>query len=200
MKGRAIKYTDAERDFIKANCTLVISELHQQFVERFERRDVSAANLNAFRKRNGWSTGRDGRFKPGHDGYKGGPKGPNKTSFKKGSVPPNRKPLYSERTDSDGYIYIKVPRQDPHTGFPTRYVLKHRWVWEQAGRTIPAGYVLVFVDGDRSNCALDNLELWTRAELAGINKAFANIDQSLKPAARRVVQIKQKTNQLRSRS
>ena len=39
---------------------------------------------------------------------------------------------------------------------------KHRWVWEQAHGPIPAGHVLVFLDGDKTNCNLDNLMVLPR--------------------------------------
>jgi len=53
-------------------------------------------------------------------------------------VPPNRKPLGAEHICSkDGFILMKVPERDPHTGFPTRYKHKHVHIWEQAHGPVP---------------------------------------------------------------
>lgn len=40
-----------------------------------------------------------------------------------------------------------------------RRVYLHRMVWEEANGTLPAAHVLTFLDGDRTNVALENLEL-----------------------------------------
>ncbi|VUD48618.1 hypothetical protein TDB9533_01269 [Thalassocella blandensis] len=170
MKGTKINYTKEELDWVKKHCTLVVSELHEQFSQTFGRTDVSANNLHALRKRNGWKTGRTGHFRKGHTGLGGGPGGPNATSFKKGNIPPNAKPLYTERTTRDGYTEIKVPKPNPYTNAKTRYRLKHLWVWENAGREIPAGHALIFKDGNKKNCNLDNLVCVPRSVLLLANR------------------------------
>lgn len=172
MRGRWIEYTQEQRDWVKAHCTLPIADLHAQFCQVFDRYDVSAVNLNALRKRNGWKTGRTGRFEKGHATYKGGPGGPNKTSFKKGQVPANIKPLYYERISKDGYIEIKVPEPNPYTGAPTRFRLKHIWLWEKANGPVPKAHAVVFKDGDRLNCELDNLDCVHRRVLQQMNQKF----------------------------
>ena len=58
-----------------------------------------------------------------------------------------------------GYVYIKVSDD-------AKMVMKHRWVWEQAHGPIPKGYNIMFRDGNRLNCSLDNLELVSRGEAA----------------------------------
>ncbi len=51
-----------------------------------------------------------------------------KTRFiKKGNIPKNVKPLFSERISKDGYIEIKV-FENNHP--KSNYVLKHRWEWQ----------------------------------------------------------------------
>lgn len=45
-----------------------------------------------------------------------------------------------------------------------RWVPYHRHLWEQENGPIPAGHNLIFRDGNTMNCALDNLELISRAE------------------------------------
>jgi hypothetical protein len=84
--------------------------------------------------------------------------GANRTSFKKGQLPHNHQPLWSERICSkDGYIYISVPETNPHTGFPTRYKQKHVWIWEQINGPVPKGCCIIFEDSDIYNLAIENL-------------------------------------------
>ncbi|HEY3348084.1 MAG TPA: HNH endonuclease signature motif containing protein [Nitrospirota bacterium] len=119
-------------------------------------------------------SGRTGFFEKGHQPFNKGTKGfmkSNSGTFVKGHIPGNQKPLWSERIDSkDGFIQIKVPERDPHTGFPTRYKHKHVWIWEQANGLIPENHVVAFKDGNKLNCSLDNLMLITRAELLYLNQ------------------------------
>lgn len=59
-----------------------------------------------------------------------------------------------------GYLYIKIAE-------PSVWVPYHRHIWEQAhpGESLE-GKVLIFLDGNTENCALDNLECITKGELA----------------------------------
>lgn len=67
------------------------------------------------------------------------------------------KPVGYERTDREGYVYIKIEKTK-------KMVLKHRWVWECANGSVPPGHNIQFKDGNRSNCSLDNLYCISRAE------------------------------------
>ena len=75
--------------------------------------------------------------------------------YKKGQKSWNTRPDGYESVDTDGFVHIKTPGARKMT-------YKHRWVWEQAHGPIPAGHVLVFLDGDRTNCSLDNLTVLPR--------------------------------------
>jgi hypothetical protein len=46
----------------------------------------------------------------------------------------------------------------------------HQAVWRAAGRTIPPRHVLRFKDGNRNNIRAENLELWSRAQVAVENR------------------------------
>lgn len=54
-----------------------------------------------------------------------------------------------ERVGSNGLIQIKIAAG--------RWRPKHVMVWEAAHGLLPKTHVLYFIDGDTSNCALDNL-------------------------------------------
>ena len=74
------------------------------------------------------------------------------TQFKPGNVPKRHRPVGSERVNVDGYIEVKVAE-------PKTWRLKHRVVWEQEHGPIPNGHAVTFLDGNRLNCAANNLAL-----------------------------------------
>lgn len=179
MKGRRIVYSAEELAWLEVNRRLVISDYHRRFVEEFGRHDVTLVNLNSLRKRKGWLTGRTGHFPKGsvpHNKGKKCPEGtggrhPNarRTQFKKGQLPHNANYLGHERVSRDGYVEISIDETNPHTGFERRYVLKHRWLWEQANGPIPADHALKCLDGNRLNTDPSNWEAVPRGVLARLN-------------------------------
>lgn len=100
------------------------------------------------------------------------------TQFKKGNrtgkAAKNFRTVGTILTDTDGYLRIKV-RDAVHAKEPTGFgngkvwPFYHRYLWEQKHGPIPAGHVVVFKDGNRANCDLENLELISRADLARRN-------------------------------
>jgi hypothetical protein len=164
MKGRQIKYSWEELEFIKTRRTLVRKELHEAFCNKFKRLDISLINLNALCKRKGWLTGRTGCFKKGNTPHPDAhPKGPNKTSFKSGRMPHNWKPVGSERISKDGYVEVKT--KEPRT-----WKLKHRVVWERERGSVKKGHIIILLDGDKTNCDIKNLYEISRAVNSQLNK------------------------------
>lgn len=207
--GRHRRFNAAEIAWLRDNCTLSIKDYHAAFVETFERRDLSAANLNALRKRMGWRTGRTGHFVKGqvsHNKGKRCPEGvggrhPNarKTQFKKGQEPHNIKHLGHERLNKDGYIEISVAETNPHTGYERRYVHKHVWLWEKANGPIPDGHCLKSLDGDRANTDPTNWIAIPRGALPRLNGgrasrvlAYDTAPAELKPAILGIALLEQK--------
>lgn len=100
------------------------------------------------------------------------------TQFKKGQrtgkAAKNWKPIGSILPDAEGYFRIKV-REAEHsreaTGFGNTKVwpLLQRYIWEEHNGPIPPTHIVAFKDGNRANCALDNLECIHRRELARRN-------------------------------
>ena len=116
--------------------------------------------------RNKIKTGLGGHFKKGSTPWNKGVKGymgSNKTSFKKGNIPINHKEIGSKRITKDGYIEIKVAE-------PSKWQLKHRYVWEQHYGEIPKGYNIIFLDKDTTKISIENLACVSREELLIINK------------------------------
>lgn len=79
------------------------------------------------------------------------------TRFQKGQRPHNARDVGSEVRHADGYIYVKTASGP---------MPKHRWLWEQHYGKVPKGSIVVFRDGDRGHCTIDNLELISRGENA----------------------------------
>lgn len=80
------------------------------------------------------------------------------TQFKPGGLPHNHVPIGTEVMATEGYLKIKVDE-------PNKWEWTHRRNWEAAHGPIPKGMALIFKNGDRMNCDVDNLELVTRSEL-----------------------------------
>jgi hypothetical protein len=177
MVGRHTKYSATEIAWLLDNCTMVVGDYHRAFCAQFNRTDVTAVALNQLRKKEGWKTGRDGRFKKDSVPWSKGKKLPfnaksARTQFKTGQLPANTKYAGHEHIRKpDGYVEISVKETNPHTGFERRYVLKHRWLWEQANGPIPDGMVLK-CKGDVLNTDPSNWELVPRALLPRLNGRF----------------------------
>lgn len=85
------------------------------------------------------------------------------TTFKKGNKTWNTRSVGSERVDVDGYIYVK-------TAEPDKWELKHRVVWEKHNGKLKKGFNVVFLDGNRQNCNIENLRAVTRRHCAAMSK------------------------------
>lgn len=192
MKGYAIPFSQSELNWIEARKTTVRRVAHAEFVKRFDRPDVSLTNYAALCKRKGWFTGRNGQFVLGQIAHNKGQKmafnaNSARTQFKKGHRPSNRVPLWSERVDNDGYVEMKVPLQNPHTGHPTRFMHKHRYLWEQQNGPLPDGMCLKNLDGDKANTDPANWEAIPRALLPRLNGRFGRGFDAAPPEAKPVI-------------
>lgn len=209
MKGHWITYTDEELAWLDANRTLSIGEYHVSFCDRFERNDVSAANLHALRKRKGWKTGRTGCFaKGGVPANKGKkmPFNPNsaRTQFKKGNLPHNTHYLGHERVSKDGYVEISIDEPNPHTGYERRYVLKHRYLWEKKHGPVPEGMFLKCLDSNKQNTDPSNWEPLPRATLPYLNGHrgfdYDAAEPEVRPAIIKVAKLRHATKTAKSKA
>lgn len=113
------------------------------------------------------------------------------TQFRKGersgTAAKNWKPIGTILKDHEGYLRIKVREfkygKEP-SGFGNADVWPqlHRHRWTEANGPIPAGHVIAFKDGNRENCALENLELISRGELARRNRMWNRLPRPLAEA------------------
>ena len=81
----------------------------------------------------------------------------------------NLKNTGDEYISSNGFTMMKLDN-------PTRWVQKHRYLYEQQFGEIPKDKVLIFLDGNKQNLNLDNLKCITRKQLIKMNqnKLFYN--------------------------
>lgn len=180
MKGSAIPYSREERAWVEANKSLVITELHHAFCDRFGRSDVTAGNLHALRKREGWLTGRTGQFakgqapmnkgKPCEPGKGGRHPNARRTQFAKGErrgvAARLWKPIGTERLSKEGYLERKIHDDMP---LQSRWRAVHLLNWEALHGPVPKGHALKCLDGIRTNTDPGNWEAVPRALLPRLN-------------------------------
>ena len=164
-----MKYEQEHIDFIKAHQGASAREMAELFTKYFNI-SVSINQMKGVMYRNNISSGKTGRFEKGNTPYNKGKKMSKElyekckpTMFKKGHIPKNHREIGSERITKDGYIEIKIA--DPDV-----WKLKHRLIYEKCYGEIPAGYSVIFGDGDKQNCNIDNLILVSRSELLLMNR------------------------------
>ncbi|MCK4739054.1 MAG: HNH endonuclease [Deltaproteobacteria bacterium] len=190
------KYTSEHLAFMRDKYpSMSCRELAKAFNERFGT-TKSEMQIKSCTKRYRITSGRTGRFEKGHEPWSLGKKGfmgANKTSFKAGGIPHNKRRLWSERITRDGYIEISIPECNPYTGAPTRFKLKHKWLWEMEHGAVPKGSVLIFKDGNKLNCNNDNLLLVKRTELLSLNlHKYSKAPSELKPTILALAKLESK--------
>lgn len=203
-KGAGIYYSVRELAWIKRHRALPRSQAYQQFCDKFKRTDVTVDNYKALCNRKKWWTGRTGQIEKGavpwNEGKKMPPgKGGNhpnarKTQFKKGQLPRNAKYLGHERVTKDGYVEISIDDVNPHTGFERRYVLKHKYLWEQKNGKLPKGMCLKCLDDNRQNTTPDNWVAIPRGALPFLNghrgHNYEEMPTELKPTVLALAKLK----------
>nr|DAW68994.1 MAG TPA: homing endonuclease [Caudoviricetes sp.] len=164
-----MKYEKEHIDFIKAHQGASAREMAELFTKHFNIH-VTKNQMKGVMYRNNISSGKTGRFEKGHIPNSKGQKMSKEqyekckpTMFKKGHIPKNHREIGSERITKDGYIEVKI--EDPDV-----WGLKHRLIYEEHYGEIPAGYSVIFGDGDKLNCNIDNLILVSRSELLIMNR------------------------------
>ena len=138
-------------------------------------RSYTEAQVGAFRKNHGLPSGLDTRFKAGQRSWSKGmtieqicktPEALERvrgTHWKKGHSPHNQVPVGTEIV-REGYVWVKV-------GEPNRWRAKHRIIYEQIhGEKLGQDDVIIFLDGDATNMAPDNLEKISRSENSVANR------------------------------
>lgn len=146
-------------------------EIQEAFSARFGW-DISVSQVKGYMGNNKLSSGTLGHFQKGHVPANKGQKGVcasgcEKGWFQKGNSPKNHKPVGTEsiRKDKSGaaYIYVKVKE-------PNRWRMKHILEWEKYHAPVPAGKVIIFLDGDTMHTDIKNLKMIDRGTHAVMNR------------------------------
>lgn len=164
-----MKYTDEMKQFILDNYKgRYNQELADLFNQKFNT-NVTSRTIKSYKANNKLNSGLSGKFRKGQAPHNKGKKMPKEvyekvkhTMFAKGNVPPNHRPVGSERISKDGYIEVKVAE-------PNKWRLKQRVVYEEAKGKIPEGCTIILLDGNKRNFDIDNLRCITRSELLYLN-------------------------------
>ena len=159
------KWTDEEKEYL----ALIVKgstykEITKKMNDKFEY-NFSEEQVKGMMYRNKLTTGTGGYFKKGSTPWNKGLKGymgANKTSFKKGTIPPNQVPIGTESINKGGYIKVKV-------GEPNKWKLKQRYIYEQHYGEIPDGHSIIFADGNKMNFDIDNLIAVSKSEVLILN-------------------------------
>lgn len=163
------RYTEEEHKFLQSFIPgHTYKEIVAEYNKRFEE-PITESRVKGYMANHKINNGLTGRFKKGHIPANKGTHPPTvgrmaETQFKKGGLPPNTKPVGYERITRDGYIEVKIKMRPSHPSCNDNFKLKHRLVWEEAHGPIPEGCNIIFLDGNRQNCDLENLAIVTKAE------------------------------------
>lgn len=116
------------------------------------------------------------------------------TQFKKGNRSHTWKPVGTILPDHEGYLRIKVKERAPgENGWHSRvWPLLHHMVWIENRGPIPEGHAIAFKDGNRANCAIDNLEAVHRGDMARRNSMWTRYPQELTAAIMANAALKRK--------
>jgi len=164
-----MKYEKEHIEFIKAHQGASAREMAELFTNHFNI-PVTKNQMNGVMYRNNIKSGKNWNFEKGNIPHNKGKKMSKElyekckpTMFKKGHIPKNHREIGSERITKDGYTQIKITESDG-------WKLKHRLVYEEHYGEIPVGYSILFCDGNKQNCDIDNLILVSRSELLILNR------------------------------
>jgi len=174
MKGR--QWTKEENDMMHAFYPDNTMETMKAMLGRSESSIYGHADLlgiskskeyldspKACRLRRGDNIGKAYRFPKGHVPVNKGVKGINyegmkPTQFKKGTKPPNHRPVGFIRLSRDGYYEMKMAEG------MQQFKLLHRVIWERCNGAIPKGQICIFIDGNTRNLEVTNLALLTKMQ------------------------------------
>ena len=159
------KWTEKEKEYLASIVKgSSYKEIAQKMRDKFDY-DFTDHQIKGAMTRYNLTTGTMGHFRKGFTPWNKGLKGyigANKTSFKKGTIPPNQVPVGTESVTKGGYIKVKVEE-------PNKWKLKQRYIYEEHHGEIPDNCNVIFADRDIYNFDIDNLILVTKAEMLIMN-------------------------------
>lgn len=181
MKNKNHKYTKVQREFILKNVKgTPIRKLTELFNEKFGT-NLEVRKMRAYLKNNNLKNGIQTTFIKGQESWNKGLKWDDfmskesqknslKTTYKKGNKPVGTLPVGSQYINKYGYLYIKVKETGPRFGRNGKWQPYHNLVWIDYYGEIPENHVVMFLDQDKTNFEISNLQIVSRSELLILNK------------------------------
>lgn len=181
MTNKTHKYTQKQKEFIERNVKgTPIKTLTELFNREFDT-NLEVRKMRAYLKNNKLKNGLNTHFIKGQSSFNKGKKWDDympkesqkkslKTAYKKGNKPVFTKPIGSTYVDKDGYLYVKVKEDGPRFGKEGKWQPYHNLIWISQNGEIPENHVIVFLDRNKRNFEIDNLQIVSRSELLIINK------------------------------
>ncbi|MCI9434050.1 MAG: HNH endonuclease [Bacilli bacterium] len=196
-----MRYTIEQEQFLIANSFGRYShELAELFNNKFKT-DITVRDVVNFKRRNKLKSGVDCRFKKGIVPFNKNKKWNDymplesqnnslATTFKKGNIPKNHKPLGSERIDKNGRVEIKVAE-------PNKWISKQNYIYQSKFGPIPKNHKIIFADGNNRNFDCDNLILVSNKQQIVMNsKGLIKNDPQLTKIGISIANIILKTNEV----
>lgn len=193
------KYTKEQKEFIVKNhkgCSY--KKMSELLFEKFETR-LSNSQIKSFYGKNKLNSGLTGRFEKGQVPFNKGLKQSDymsheaiektkPTRFQKGQPLVNHREVGSKRMTRDGYVEIKIAEPDV-------WKLKHRIIWEKANGPVSKSHRLIFLNWDRKDTRLENLEQVSYAISAIMSKfGLFKLDADLTKTGILIAKVIKSTN------
>ena len=152
--GYSILFTKAEQDFIAEHYKGILTADLTDMLNKEFGTNYKPSQLRSYKKNRHMASGVDGTFRAEGRRYKL-PKGTRipgseKGWFKKGQMPHNHLEVGAQVFTFDGYIKVKIAE-------PNYWEFLHKLVWQEANGPIPPEHNIIFLDGNKQNCSLENL-------------------------------------------
>lgn len=190
-KGFDIKYPEL-LEFVAENVKGRTSEeLTEMVNERFNS-DFTLQQIRSYKKRHRLTSGLNFEFKPGHVPWIKGKKGlifpgSEKGWFQEGMQPHNTDEVGTEVVRSDGYTAIKVKEKGKQN---ERWRFKHVVLWEKHHGPVPEGHKVIFLDGNKENINIENLDLVsTRVHLEMVRNGMRFSDPELTKVSKSIAEL-----------
>lgn len=190
------RYSSEEKEWLK---DFIPGHNSKETVEAFKDKfgiELTVSQIRSYRRNNNQPCGISGKFFKGQIPYNKGkkwtdeekekmPKAQKRTLFPKGHKPVNWVPVGTLSKKGD-YMFRKIAE-------PRKWILESNYVWQQAGRKLKKGMLIIHLNGDNLDNRLENLEQITRNELVRLNqRKFVSKDPELTRTALMQIRLEQK--------
>ena len=184
--GYSILFTKAEQDFIAEHYKGILTADLTDMLNKEFGTDYKPSQVRSYKKNRHMSSGVDGTFRAEGRRYKL-PKGTRipgseKGWFKKGQMPHNHMEVGAQVFTFDGYIKVKIAE-------PNYWEFLHKLVWQEANGPIPPEHNIIFLDGNKQNCSLENLYCLPKDEYGAL-QALRSENPEITLTAAAVVKLK----------